>query len=220
MKTFNRNKYLIPFFATIILGFVPMSIASIFEGTFFLSSDIPHPMLSITTIFAGDLLLLPIINTMVYAYFLKIMNWGWIWSRRSVLLMFIFSALINSLTHIYWLNDQYIEFIDSSSAPISFGGLFHYLFSIVQSVYLWIFISATFKMRHYYCKQIPIVYWALSLFFSLSFFDVWIKGIIRAEDVTLQYLVTNNTLPMILALTSAVLGFCFYTMRNVRSHSL
>lgn len=210
MRKITKHK-LLPILVTLGLGFIPISVASILEKTFFFSSSIPHPMVSSPTLIFGDLLFLPIINTMIYDVFRANRLYGWIAGWSQTLMMLLISVALNTLTHLYWLNDRYIEFIDSSDSLISYGGIFHFAFSTIQTFYLLIFVTSSIRKKRLHGKNIPLIYWTLSLFFSISLFDVWIKGTIRHETITILYVLTNDAIPLTLATASFICGvWLFY----------
>jgi hypothetical protein len=133
MRKINSIEVIIPVL-TLILGFLPEMILSIYLNAFWIGSSVDFPFMAVPTIFFGDIVFLPIFNLLAYKairqswqYFHRKLDLGLILSIASII-----SMLLSFYIHYSWLQDSYTGFMDVERGKLSIAGWWHLSFAIVE----------------------------------------------------------------------------------------
>lgn len=132
--------------ATLILGFVPFVVLSLWTESFWLRSKVEVPLTLSPSILIGDSVLIPLFNRRAIPI---------IWNallclvpvRKKIYLLLsglgalLSSFAVNVYVHILWARDAYTGFIDPEPGRLSLGGKWHCLFASVQmAIVLWFLV--------------------------------------------------------------------------------
>jgi len=165
----------------IFLFYLPMMLFSIRDNSFFFGVY-DFPFLSLTSVFIGDLIFLPIFD--IYAI-------KWLYAVNKILkINFIihcssaFLALsISILIHIIWINDQWTGFMDIVFGKLSVSGWIHLVYTAIQLYLMIIFIfefikSVKNKSSSLLDKNLLIALIFILIFSFLSIVDWYIRNIV------------------------------------------
>lgn len=137
-------------------------------------------IISIPSVFIGDLILLPLFNYWFFDLLLNKVTVKKIKENKpaflnALIISSIISIAINTTTHMFWINDKYVDFISDNNATLSFSGWWHLIFSTIQMTLIGLFLyTGVFIFRNklvdefLFCKRL---YWFLLLFSLLSLLD-------------------------------------------------
>jgi len=135
---------------TFLLGFYPFTVLSVRSDTFWLDSAHPFPLLVFSSIWIGDLLIIPVFNLFFYKFLVQTKD------RIAELkvhvfcaafVSLLFSCLINSYTHYSWVHDPYTGFMDLRIGVLSSAGWWHFGFSGIQMAIVFFFLFLWFILN-------------------------------------------------------------------------
>lgn len=178
------NLFLVPFL-TIIFGWLSFVTLSIIEGVF---QSYPDQniigVITLPSVIAGDLILLPVINYLIAELVIKIIPLSFLKENlRTLLVMAVgslgISGFINFKTHEIWSNDSILDFISTRNGVWSLSGWWHFIFSVLEMTIVFFFIL--FTLFCYSRKLIAVfkpvrkILFYLFLFSLLSGLDFYSK---------------------------------------------
>lgn len=222
-----KNKYLliIPFL-TLLVGFIPFLFLSIYYSIFFSKAIVTIPLIYNSSVMIGDAVLLPIINYTLFSIIFKIDDIIK-YNKRTIYIYIAISILIsialNLSIHLAWSNDAITDFIAFTQSNFSIIGIWHLVFSILQTIILFIFILVWYlcikaQKRNLFSKLNKL--WVLVfLFTSLSIVDMVIKYIFIFQGKTFYEVLLIDRFAFVTpALTIGVfIFFKFYERRMTLS---
>ncbi|MBI1805160.1 MAG: hypothetical protein HY033_03710 [Ignavibacteriae bacterium] len=146
--TKHRHQSHVPFLhwvplLTIDLGVFPMALLSYSTNSFWPSSQYQFPFLLNTSVSFGDLLLIPCFNYFLYrlvSEHWKTLRTGRTWIFPGFVLILILSSAIQYWIHMEWINDQYTGFMDLTFGKLSAAGVWHLVFSSIQTSFVLAFL--------------------------------------------------------------------------------
>lgn len=119
---------------TLLLGFLPNMLLSMYLNAFWLNSPVDFPFLAVPTIFFGDLVFLPIFNWLAYKSI--VLSWEFIREKINLYVTLPASIVASSILSIYihyaWLQDSYTGFMDVEQNKLSIAGWWHLSFTIIE----------------------------------------------------------------------------------------
>lgn len=186
LKRFLHEGYIVPVL-TIMLGIFPMAILSLQSGTLWFSPYVDFPLFSIPTIFIGDTILLPWFNFKLYRLLIQTRSFTFNSSFFIKMIISIgISYFINSYTHLMWVSDQYLGFMDTELGKLSIAGIWHLWFSVMQFtvIMLMIWISIDFyNKKDLHTLNSAIKTWqVIVLFTALTIPDFFVRHIFIFKD--------------------------------------
>jgi hypothetical protein len=147
----SQHQNILVALGTISLGFLPMALLSIQTGSFLPSSGYSFPFLLNISSCVGDLLLLPIFNSMVYRLLSN--NWSVLKTKSAFKLIIILSTLLGGssyvqfIIHKAWISDQYTGYMDLTLGQLSFAGWWHFAFASVETTVVLLFLLLWYQSR-------------------------------------------------------------------------
>jgi hypothetical protein len=165
---------------TIMFGILSFALLALKDNTFFLNSDALFPLLSLPTIYIGDLIFLPIIMYRIGKIFLHKFDIAFIKQHKLPVILISFISVticvfINLYTHKLWCLDEYDGFMDKGGI-LTIAGIWHFVFSVIIMFFIiwslimnFYFIIKKLKKETNYCFNTWIIFIS---FTALSIFDV------------------------------------------------
>ena len=187
-----KNKYLliIPFL-TLLFGFIPFLFLSIYYSIFFSKAIVTIPLIYNSSVMIGDAVLLPIINYTLFSIIIKIDDIITDYKRTIyiyIAISILISIVLNLSIHLAWSNDTITDFIAFTQGNFSIIGIWHLIFSTLQTIILFAFILVWYlciKARKLNLFSKLNKLWVLVfLFTSLSIVDMVIKSIFIFQGKT------------------------------------
>ena len=183
IQTNQRKLLLIPLI-TVLSGFLPFCLLSIYSGVFWIDTTYDIPLIYNWSVMIGDSILLPIINYQIA----KLLFWDITVLRLAkmkktiviwIIITFLLSTVVNVFAHLAWKNDMYSDFISIDKINFLTSGWWHLIFSILEMTIMFLFPlfwlkSIEFKIINGVKRSIKI--WFLVFFFStLASLDMLMK---------------------------------------------
>ena len=132
--------------ATIMAGILPVALICYKSGALLARPGLDEPLVTVPSVWFGDLVLLPIFNWLVVRFVARYKRDHTETATTAALSAAflpaaIVAVVVNSYMHFIWTQDQYFGFIDPTPGKLSFAGWWHYGFSIVETVIVLMFIQ-------------------------------------------------------------------------------
>jgi hypothetical protein len=132
----------------------------------------------------GDAILLPIFNFSLFGIIVKmadvIKRYKRVFYNYSIIFL-LFSIVINLLVHLAWSNDIVTDFIAFTPGEFSIIGIWHLIFSIIQTTIFLIFILLWYlsikTQKPYLFNKLKKIWLYFFLFTLLSIVDMIVKYI-------------------------------------------
>lgn len=169
---------------TILSGFIPFCLLSIYFRVFWINTIYDVPLVYNFSVIIGDSILLPLINYQIGKLLIEELSIRQILRMKKmitiwVIIAIILSIFINVFAHLAWKNDIYSDFISTDRSKFILSGWWHLSFSILEMTILFTFplfwytlIKQKFQEGIKRCFKI----WALIFIFStLAIFDMIVK---------------------------------------------
>ena len=180
----GQPKLLLVPIITILSGFLPFCLLSIYYRVFWINTIYDVPLIYNMSVMIGDSVLLPIINFQIAKLlFVDITVPRLAVMKRTILIWILCSLLlatiVNLFAHFAWKNDMYSDFISINKSTFLLSGLWHLCFSILEMTIMFLFPLFWFKsvkLRIINGRRRSINIWILVLIFStLASFDMLMK---------------------------------------------
>jgi hypothetical protein len=128
---------------TFVWGFAALAASSALTTA--QSGTVDIPFWSIFTVSIGDALLLPLVNLELALIFRATLRRGigardWTWIRQWSAAAVAVGLASASLSHYAWMTDPFTDFLSVRPAELTFGGWWHFGFSVVQTTALVMFV--------------------------------------------------------------------------------
>lgn len=222
-KSFNLT--LVPVI-TLIIGFISFLLLSIYYKVFWFNSKYDIPLIYNVSVMLGDAILLPTINYKIFNLLLNYLGIEVIKKNTRKLLIWLavattISLLTNISTHLYWVNDQYTDFVGFRQGEFSIIGYWHLIYSILQMLlllmfpFLWLIAIKEKKINGIkYSHNI----WKFVLIFStLAIFDMLNKYFFIYRNNTILYAMQVDKFAFMTTILSLSLYFVMrYIEKNVK----
>jgi hypothetical protein len=187
---------------TIILGFVPSLILSIYYRVFFLSSVYDIPLIINASVMLGDSILLPYANYYIVKTLTEYNNISEQKFRIGSMILYIMVSLILGLTisiviHLYWVGDDVTDFVGFRKGVISVPGVWHLAFTAIQLCLSLLFSAVVIKS--YFKKYYSVLKISLKpmfvfvIFTLLSIVDTINKKIFVYEETPFRELMKHDS---------------------------
>src|ERR1700682_6364808 len=112
-----------------VLSVIITVVSSVKLHAFFFSSRYTFPLLSIPSVYIGDLLVLPILNYKLIRWFKESCFPGKYFLGRSSFAVAIIALAVNTWLHWQWVHDPWSGFMDVAYGRLTVAGWDHFLFS-------------------------------------------------------------------------------------------
>jgi hypothetical protein len=197
--------------ATLGLIFIPLLLMSIRMKAFWIDSPYDYPFVLIPAVFIGDPLLLPPLNYLIYLALKQVIPLlQELTTRLIISSCLLLSIIFNAYTHYLWSHDEFTGFMDPTYGTLSVAGWWHYVISVLQIAYIFIFMMfwvLTVK------KQTPEVFKAFeqATYVLIAFNIVNLSGTFVGRELLPDVVLTNfvaGSTPLALSL------FLFFRMRR------
>jgi hypothetical protein len=220
LKRFLHEGYIVPVL-TIMLGIIPMTILSFQSGTLWFGPHVDFPLFAIPTIFIGDTIFLPWFNFKLYRLFVETRSLA---INRLFFIKILISAgisyVINSYTHLVWVSDQYLGFMDMQLGELSLAGIWHLWFSVFQFTLfvlaIWFSIDSYVKKEFQALNSISKAWQIMVWFSALTVPDFLIRHLVIFKDINKpQQLIKDFTSFSTLILSIFVLLIIRYSTKRL-----
>jgi hypothetical protein len=163
-----------------VLSVIEMIIWSAQHGVLWRDSRVVFPLISVPSIYIGDLIFLPIFNFRAATWFKQHAGQcrGRVLARYSTA-CFLSSLLLNIYLHYQWTHDPYSGFIDITYRRLSTAGWCHFIFSTCEMTFIFFFLvfwlNALFKGNSSEAADGQSVWRFFVAFSSISIADAVVK---------------------------------------------
>lgn len=208
---------------TILVGFLPFLFLSIFYSVFYSKEIVDIPLVYNTSVMIGDSLLLPITNYLIFRHMIRVK----VQIKQNkklfvicVIISFLISMGINLFAHLAWKNDNITDFIAFEYGKFSLIGVWHLVFSIIQTAIFLVFIALCFlsikaKKSHLYF-ELKRIWLLIFIFTTLSIVDMLFKYIFIFSEKSFYEILILDKFAFVTPLTTIGLFvfFKYYEKRN------
>jgi hypothetical protein len=191
-----------------VLTVIEMIIWSAQHGVLWWDSRVVFPLISVPSIYIGDLIVLPIFNFRAATWFKQHVGQcrGRVFARHFAACLFS-ALLLNIYLHYQWTHDPYSGFIDITYGWLSAAGWCHFVFSTCEMTFIFFFLifwlTALFKGSSNATADGQSVWRFLVLFSSISIAD----AVVKYRKVFPSWHITpSGNLADLLPLTSFILS--------------
>jgi len=169
---------------TVIFGFTVFAIASLQTATFLITEKHPFGLLSLPSVWFGDLFILPFLNRRIYDIFNVYKVSEFPTGRKFLGIVSVLGVLsfeVMAYMHYLWTQDAYTGFMDIELGRLSVAGWWHWLFSSAELTAILIAMCIGFigiKEKDVKIIDTFLRGWILVVFFSaISFIDLCVRPI-------------------------------------------
>jgi hypothetical protein len=214
-KMKNRVIIIIPL-ATFLFGFFPTLLLCIRGSVFITKTVVMLPLIYNVSVMLGDSILLPLINYLLFRMIIQIwpaikMDKKWIFSFAAIVI--VLSFIGNYQIHEIWKNDSITDFIAFTPGKYSFVGLWHLVFSTLETSvlavfpFLW-FLCIKHKQIKYY-KNIHKIWLIIFVFTTLGFFDMLNKYLFIFTDKSFLEVLLIDRFAFVTPTIALIIRFTF-----------
>jgi hypothetical protein len=124
-----------------VLSVIEMIIWSAQHGVLWSDSRVVFPLISVPSIYVGDLIILPIFNFRAATWFKQHARQcrGRVFAKYSAACL-LSALLLNIYLHYQWTHDPYSGFIDTTHGRLSAAGWCHFVFSSCEMTFIFLFL--------------------------------------------------------------------------------
>jgi hypothetical protein len=163
-----------------VLTVLEMIIWSAQHGVLWWDSRVVFPLISVPSIYIGDLIVLPIFNFRAATWFKQHVGQyrGRVFARYFAACL-LSALLLNIYLHYQWTHDPYSGFIDITHRWLSAAGWCHFVFSTCEMTFVFVFfvfwVTAFFKGNSSKASDGQSVWGFFVAFSSISIADAVVK---------------------------------------------
>lgn len=208
------------FIMTVVFGFVPQLVISIYLRAFWYDSIYDYPLMMIPSVFLGDAFILPVLNYFIikfYNQYSSQLKNKRVLVTTFVLISLIVSFLLNLWLHSRWVSDAYLGFMDIEYGSLSAAGWWHFWVSVFEMSFVLSFLIFFFYLNHRKTVGIYKSASALSViiffFCSLGIVDLIVK-IFCGDNFGIFFVFKRDFYSLIPLVFSAL--FLFFVKRKIR----
>jgi len=225
----DKRLVIIPI-VTFFIGFFPSLLMSIHYSVFDSREIVMLPLVYNVSVMFGDSFLLPLINYLLCRIIITIMDV--IKANRKLVVIYLCGSIIlsllgNVILHLSWANDFITDFIAFSPGDFSIIGIWHLVFSTLETVVLsffgltW-FLCVKHQMVSLYNK-IHNLWIYIFIFTTLGFFDMLNKYFFVFLEKSFVEVLYIDKFAFFTPIASLLLLFVFkylekhYSLKNISS---
>ncbi len=211
----NKHLLIVPLL-TLLCGFIPFLLLSIYYSVFLSKTIVDIPLIFNTSVMIGDAILLPLINYMIFRYMFKISSIIKHYKKQfvySMAISLLISSIINIIIHFVWANDNITDFIAYKPGAFSVIGIWHLIFSILQTTVFFVFIILWYLSiksgTTNYLAELKKIWLFIFSFTILSIVDMFVKFIFIFQDKSLHEVLILDKFAFVTPITAIGL-FAFF----------
>ena len=179
----NRKLLWVPII-TILAGFIPFCLLSIYYGVFWINTKYDVPLIYNISVMIGDFILLPLINYQICKLIFWDISVKQLTTKKEtivtwIIITLLLSTVLNVFAHLTWKNDLYSDFISIDRSTFLLSGWWHLFFSSLEMTILFLFPLFWFmsikQKSTSGIKRSFKIWLLLFLFTTLAIFDMLMK---------------------------------------------